>query len=90
VPNGSVLERRPPATLVAAVEAAVGQPWQGAGLAGGGIVPDGARLWAAFVDRLARDRDDGPGTLVSGDGATASAPDGCARTIDTMREATRR
>ncbi len=40
--HGSVLERRPPATLVAAVEAAIGQPWQGDGLAGGGIVPDGA------------------------------------------------
>jgi len=78
--HGSVLERCPPAALVAAVEAAVGQPWQGDGLAGGAIVPDGATLWAAFVERLAR----------GCDGTCASAPGGGAHTIDTTTEATRR
>jgi hypothetical protein len=51
--HGSVLERRPPAALVTAVEAAAGEPWRGEGLAtGAGIVPDGAALWRAFVERL--------------------------------------
>ena len=88
--HGSVLERRPPAALVAAVEAAVGQPWEGAGLAGAEIVPDGATLWAAFVDRLAGSHDDGSRTPVARDGDPASTPDGGAQTIDTTREATRR
>ena len=56
--HGSVLERRPPETLVTAVEAATGEAWRGKGLAAGigpdaGPAPDGALLWRAFVERLA-------------------------------------
>jgi lipoate-protein ligase A len=51
--HGSVLERRPPVALVRAVETASGEPWRGEGLAAGGVVPDAAALWAAFVGRLA-------------------------------------
>ena len=51
--HGSVLERRPPAALTRALEAASGEPWRGEGLAAGGAVPDAAALWAAFVGRLA-------------------------------------
>ena len=51
--HGSVLERRPPAALVRAVEQASGEPWRGEGLAAGGSVSDAAALWAAFVGRLA-------------------------------------
>lgn len=50
--HGSVLERRPPAALVAAVEAATGEPWRADGLAAGGLAPDGAALWRAFVIEL--------------------------------------
>lgn len=50
--HGSVLERRPPAVLVRAVEKACGEPWRGEGIAGGGSVPDAVALWAAFVGRL--------------------------------------
>ena len=54
--HGSVLERRPPAELVAAVEGAVGEPWRGEGLArsggGGGQVPDRETLWRSFLARL--------------------------------------
>ena len=51
--HGSVLEQRPPAALVRAVETAAGEPWRGEGLAAGGAVPEAAALWAAFVGRLA-------------------------------------
>ena len=37
--HGSVLERRPPDELVAAVERLVGEPWRGEGLAGAGGSP---------------------------------------------------
>lgn len=47
--HGSVLERRPPAELVAAVEAATGEPWRADGLAASGLAPDGAALWRRFV-----------------------------------------
>ena len=53
--HGSVLERRPPARLVAAVEEAVGEPWRGDGFVGAverGGPPDRAALWRAFVARL--------------------------------------
>jgi lipoate-protein ligase A len=51
--HGSVLERRPPEALVAAVEAATGESWRGEGLADdAGLAPDGAVLWRAFVERL--------------------------------------
>jgi len=76
--HGSVLERRPPAALLAAVESATGERWRGDGLAAGGRVPDGATLWAAFVARLAR---------VSGDGAQQ---DGRQSATRTAKEATRR
>ena len=51
--HGSVLERRPPARLCAAVEAATGERWRAEGLAAGGPVPDGATLWSAFLEHLA-------------------------------------
>ena len=50
--HGSVLERRPPAALVAAVEAATGERWRGGGLAAGGLEHPGEALWRAFVARL--------------------------------------
>ena len=50
--HGSVLERRPPAALVAAVAAATGEPWGADGLAAGGVTPDGAALWRSFVAHL--------------------------------------
>jgi len=51
--HGSVLERRPPEALVAAVEAATGERWCGEGLAPAGVAPGGEALWRAFVSRLA-------------------------------------
>ena len=50
--HGSVLERRPPAGLVAAIEAAAGEPWRADGLASSGLAPDGAALWRRFVIAL--------------------------------------
>jgi lipoate-protein ligase A len=47
--HGSVLERRPPAELVAAIEAATGEPGRADGLAASGLVPDGTVLWRRFV-----------------------------------------
>jgi len=51
--HGSVLERRPPAQLVAAVEHLLGEPWRGEGLAAAGVSLDGDALWADFCARLA-------------------------------------
>ena len=58
--HGSVLERRPPERLVAAVERLLGEPWQGDGLAATGAeIPAagaGSRadaVWAGFVRGLA-------------------------------------
>jgi len=50
--HGSVLERRPPAGLVAAIEAATGELWRADGLAASGLAPDGAALWSAFLTHL--------------------------------------
>ena len=66
--HGSVLERRPPADLVAAVEAATGETWQAEGLVAGGVARggsapdgltatraalDGDSLWRGFLTSLA-------------------------------------
>lgn len=69
--HGSVLERRPPEALVAAVEAATGEPWRGDGLAAYGAArtaagagpqpaPDADTLWRAFLTELAAACDSGP------------------------------
>ena len=55
--HGSVLERRPPAKLVAAVEAALGEPWRGDGFIGSAPgrtdgAPDRELLWRTFVVAL--------------------------------------
>jgi lipoate-protein ligase A len=50
--HGSVLERRPPDELAAAVAAATGESWRAEGLAAGGATPDGAALWRVFVAHL--------------------------------------
>ncbi len=50
--HGSVLERRPPAELTAALEGLVGEPWRGQGLAGGGRVVDADRTWDDVVSYL--------------------------------------
>ena len=73
--HGSVLERRPPVALLRAVEAASGEPWRGDGLAAGGVVPDPAALWAAFVGRLAGTGADDAGWAGLGHGVVGvSAP----------------
>ena len=59
--HGSVLERRPPDDLIAAVERLLGEPWQGDGLAAADSVVDRApsavpaaeAVWAGFVRGLA-------------------------------------
>ena len=51
--HGSVLERRPPAALVAEVERLVGEPWRGEGLAGTGCNVDADALWDAVTTYLA-------------------------------------
>jgi lipoate-protein ligase A len=51
--HGSVLARRPPAALVAALEAATGESWRGDGLAAAGVTLDGEALWRTFVSCLA-------------------------------------
>jgi lipoate-protein ligase A len=51
--HGSVLERRPPIELVTAVEALLGEPWLGDGLAAAGVEVDGEQIWArvlSYVD----------------------------------------
>ena len=50
--HGSVLERRPPDHLVAAVERLLGEPWRGEGLAAVGDGVDGEVLWSGFCARL--------------------------------------
>jgi len=50
--HGSVLERRPPRDLTAAVEAALGEPWRGEGLAAAGSRVESEALWRAFLARL--------------------------------------
>lgn len=57
--HGSVLERRPPDHLVAAVEQLLGEPWQGEGLAAAeadrqaNAGPDADGVWTGFVRGLA-------------------------------------
>ena len=51
--HGSVLVRRPPDHLVAAVERLLGERWRGGGLAAAGVGVDGEALWTDFVGRLA-------------------------------------
>jgi lipoate-protein ligase A len=50
--HGSVLERRPPAALVAAVETATGERWRGDGLEAAGVMLDGEALWSRFLTCL--------------------------------------
>ena len=50
--HGSVLERRPPAALVAAVETATGERWRGDGLEAAGATLDGEALWSRFLVHL--------------------------------------
>lgn len=50
--HGSVLERRPPEELVAAVEALLGGPWEAGGLEATGVVVDADRLWRGALLRL--------------------------------------
>jgi lipoate-protein ligase A len=51
--HGSVLERRPPGELVAAVERLVGEPWRGEGLAASGLALDADAVWSRFTAHLA-------------------------------------
>ena len=50
--HGSVLERRPPADLVAAVERCVGEAWRGDGVAATGVAVAADRVWSCFLDGL--------------------------------------
>jgi lipoate-protein ligase A len=50
--HGSVLERRPPDELVEAVEALLGESWQGEGLAGAGVSPAPEMVWSRVLVRL--------------------------------------
>ncbi len=50
--HGSVLERRPPDELVNALEALLGEPWQGEGLAGAGVAPAAEMIWNRVLVRL--------------------------------------
>ncbi len=50
--HGSVLERKPPAELVTAVEALLGEPWEAHGLEATGAVVDADRLWRGALLRL--------------------------------------
>ena len=77
--HGSVLERRPPAGLVAAVAAATGEPWRADGLAAGGAAPDGAALWRNFVAHLSGTIADARTPTVRPDGAAAASGAGKAR-----------
>ncbi|NLG64211.1 MAG: lipoate--protein ligase family protein [Actinobacteria bacterium] len=50
--HGSVLERRPPRQLLAAVETLLGESWRGEGLEGVGAGGDGAALWESALRSL--------------------------------------
>ena len=50
--HGSVLERRPPDELAAAASRLCGEPWQGDGLAGAGVVLARDMLWNTVLSRL--------------------------------------
>lgn len=63
--HGSVLERRPPLELTAVLEAALGEPWRGDGLAAAGCEVDGEALWRAVTARLGASLSDLAGRAVS-------------------------
>lgn len=50
--HGSVLMRRPPAALTAALERLVGEPWRGEGLAAALGCVDDEQVWVSFNDAL--------------------------------------
>ncbi|MGO8685179.1 MAG: biotin/lipoate A/B protein ligase family protein [Thermoleophilia bacterium] len=50
--HGSVLEHRPPAYLVDAVEELLDEPWQGDGLAASGVAVARDKLWRSVLERL--------------------------------------
>ena len=50
--HGSVLMQRPPEELVLAVETLVGEPWQGEGLAGAGVMLAPETIWNSTLPRL--------------------------------------
>ena len=50
--HGSVLERRPPDELGHVAEALLGEPWQGEGLAGAGLIVDAEMVWRRALVRL--------------------------------------
>ncbi len=50
--HGSVLMHRPPDELVLAVEALLGEAWQGEGLAGAGVALAPETIWNATLPRL--------------------------------------
>jgi lipoate-protein ligase A len=50
--HGSVLMQRPPEELVATVEALVGEPWQGDGLAGAGVTLVPETIWNTALRKL--------------------------------------
>lgn len=51
--HGSVLERRPLASLIAGLERLVGEPWRAEGLAGTGCSVDPDELWDDVISYLA-------------------------------------
>jgi len=53
--HGSVLERRPPVELTAAVESLLGEPWRGDGLAACGAALEGDDLWLRVVELIDRE-----------------------------------
>lgn len=55
--HGSVLVRRPPADLVAALETLVGEPWRGEGLEAAASI-DGDAVWVSFNGALSERLDD--------------------------------
>jgi lipoate-protein ligase A len=52
--HGSVLLAAPPAEMARAAEALLGEPWEGEGMAGAGIVLAPEMLWAAVLRHLER------------------------------------
>lgn len=55
--HGSVLERRPPRSLTAALEEAFGEPWRGSGLEAAQVTAPGETVWQDVIDRLERSFD---------------------------------
>jgi len=50
--HGSFLMQRPPDELTRAVEALVGEPWEGEGLAGAGVLLAPETIWSATLRKL--------------------------------------